>query len=156
MGADATDCEKLESPCRNSVLHRGEVDKTKCSAFLCQRCCAFCVSEGFQSFLRYRLTLRRACLTVFVFVEIGGCCYHRSVNRLGIRQRCLLFDVSEGWHTGEGIGEGLWGILERIYFMGLYPSVHCSIGFLVPSFQEFFGNNIVLPISQHLRRSQTQ
>ena len=23
MGADATDCEKLESPCRNSVLHRG-------------------------------------------------------------------------------------------------------------------------------------
>ena len=23
MGADATDCEKLESPCRNSVLHCG-------------------------------------------------------------------------------------------------------------------------------------
>ena len=26
-------------------------------------------------------------------VEIGGCCYHRSVNRQGISQRYLLFGV---------------------------------------------------------------
>ncbi len=47
------------------------------------------------------------------------------------------------------------GDSRKDFLMELYTNVH-SIGILVPSFQEFFGNNIVLPNSQHLRRSQTQ
>ena len=42
-------------------------------------------------------------------VEIGGCYYHRSVNRLGIRQRCCVFVLFRGLDQRERDWRGLVG-----------------------------------------------
>ena len=46
MGAETTDCEKLESPCRNSVLHGGVKVLQRLKVFHLGLLDAVCVATG--------------------------------------------------------------------------------------------------------------